>query len=107
MSRKRAAPDLSAAKQRRYRAAQRAQGIPTADLVAIATFHVMMSRYYDQGARRTIDHIEGLVTEFILSRHRRYTSSGIERRFEAMVQEAVFLRDHGWLDGIGEGNAET
>lgn len=95
--RKRMEPSVAASTQRRYREKQRADGIPTANMVAMATFRILMSGHSPK-AKAKRNEFEDLVTAYLVDRHPELTERGIEHRFDEMVQEAIRMRTFGYFD---------
>ncbi|BBE73281.1 hypothetical protein [Oharaeibacter diazotrophicus] len=103
--RKRLEPSVAASKQRRYREKQRADGIPTANMVAIATFRILLSGKSPK-AKAKRNELEDLVTAYLVDRHPELTERGIEHRFDEMVREASRMCTFGYFD-IDKRNGDT
>ncbi|WP_237152179.1 hypothetical protein [Oryzibacter oryziterrae] len=93
-------------KQRAYRKRQKESGVPTANVVAMATFRFIMSDTSPR-KKKLRDRIADQVNDYLIRRHPELTSRGVEYRFYEMIEEANRIRALGWFDSdMGNGDTE-
>jgi hypothetical protein len=97
MMRKGSRKKANAEAQARYRERQKSEGIPTASVVAMATFRILLS---GEGQRKDTvrNKIEDLIVDYLVRRYPDYTERGVEHRFGEMIDEAQKWRSSGWFD---------